>query len=206
MRVSGTEMYAETAAALVERYERVSFADLHRAFLHLIPNTPCRVLDIGSGTGRDAAALAEMGHKVIAAEPTKELRERAQALHPSPQIEWLDDSLPDLAQLIGRGETYDLALLTGVWMHLDPSQRRRAMPNVARLVRPGGTLLLTLRHGPVPPGRRLFDVSADETIELADADGLRLTLKFENQPSLLGQKDVHWTRLAFSKAAVSGAT
>jgi protein-L-isoaspartate O-methyltransferase len=32
------------------------------------------VLDIGSGTGRDAAGLAAMGHSVVAVEPTAELR------------------------------------------------------------------------------------------------------------------------------------
>jgi hypothetical protein len=48
------------------------------------------------------------------------------ALHPSPRIEWLKDSLPDLDGLRQRGETFDLAMLTAVWMHLDGEQRRRA--------------------------------------------------------------------------------
>jgi hypothetical protein len=30
-----------------------------------------------------------MGHRVVAAEPTDELRGPAMALHPSPRIEWL---------------------------------------------------------------------------------------------------------------------
>ena len=59
-RLSGTEGYAEEADALVEQYEGIRFADLHGPILHLIPSTPCRVLDIGAGTGRDAAAFAVM--------------------------------------------------------------------------------------------------------------------------------------------------
>jgi hypothetical protein len=47
------------------------------------------------------------------------------------------------------------------------------MPRVAGLVRLGGVMMLSLRYGPVPPGRRMFDVSADETIRLARAEGLR---------------------------------
>jgi hypothetical protein len=32
-------------------------------------------------------------------------------------------------------------------------------------------MIFTLRHGPVPVGRRMFDVSAEETIHLAEAVG-----------------------------------
>ena len=200
-RVSGTEGYAEEADALVGRYESIRFADLHGPVLHLLPAAPGRVLDIGSGTGRDAAAFAAMGHAVVAVEPTAELRARAAVLHPSPRIEWLDDGLPDLARLAGRGGCFDLVMLTAVWMHLDDEQRRRAMPGVARLVGRGGAAIFSLRHGPVPPGRRMFDVSAEETVELAAAEGLGLALRLDNQADASGRPGVGWTRLAFSKAA-----
>ena len=199
--MSGTEGYAQEAEALVVQYESVPFADIHRQVLHLIPTAAGSVLDIGSGTGRDAAAFAAMGHRVVAVEPTAELRTRAAALHPSPRIEWLDDSLPDLALLARRRERFDLVMLTAVWMHLDEEQRRRAMPGVSRLVRTGGVLILSLRHGPVPVGRRMFAVSADETIRLAEAEGMRLVSRLEGQDSQFRRPGVSWTRLAFSKPA-----
>ncbi len=199
--VSGTEGYAAEADALARQYESITFAEAHAPYLHLIPAVPSRVVDIGAGTGRDAAALAEMGHQVVAAEPTAEMRAHAARLHPSPRIEWVDDSLPDLAVLTARGETFDLVMMTAVWMHLDDAQRRRAMPNVARLVRPGGMLTMTLRYGPVPPGRRMFVVTADETIALAADANLALTLRLDNQPGGFGRTDVSWTKLAFAKGA-----
>jgi len=195
---SANEGYARQAPDLLRRYESVTFATAHRAILHLIPREPCDVVDIGAGTGRDAAALAEMGHRVVAVEPTAEMRSGAMALHPSPRIEWLDDRLPDLALLTARGETYDLVMLTAVWMHLDKKQRRRAMKNVSSLVRKGGMMSLTLRHGPVPAGRRMFEVSAEETVGLAAARGLDVVLQLEAQPSL-GQVGVTWTRLVFKR-------
>ena len=199
VRASGTENYAEEARELLKRYESISFADTHRTVMHLIPTEPCRVLDIGAGTGRDAAGFAAMGHRVVAAEPTEEMRCCAMALHPSPLIEWLDDSLPDLASLRARGEQFDVVMLTAVWMHLDEQQRRQGIPNVAALVRSGGVMIMTLRHGPVPPGRRMFEVSAEETISLAAPLGLGCVL---NRPaeSSLRQPGVSWTRLAFRKS------
>jgi SAM-dependent methyltransferase len=198
-RVSGTEGYAEQAPDLLRQYESVTFAEAHRAILHLIPREPRAVVDIGAGTGRDAAALADMGHHVVVVEPTAELRRGGMALHPSPLIEWLDDSLPDLARLLARNEVFDLVMLTAVWMHLDEGQRRRGMTKVPLLVREGGIMSLTLRHGPVPLGRRMFDVSAAETVRLATAQGLRLVLELEGQPPSLRQAGVTWTRLVFKR-------
>jgi 2-polyprenyl-3-methyl-5-hydroxy-6-metoxy-1,4-benzoquinol methylase len=150
--VSGTEGYAEEAEELFRFYESIPAADAHRAALHLIPTSPGRILDVGSGTGRDAAWFASMGHRVVAVEPTEAMRIPAMALHPSPQIEWLNDSLPDLALLRTRRERFDLVMLSAVWMHLDQQQRRQAMANLAALIQPGGTVIMKIRHGPGPRG------------------------------------------------------
>ena len=200
--VSGTEGYAAEAEELFKHYESFPAADAHRAVLHLIPTAASSVLDIGSGTGRDAAWFAAQGHRVVAVEPTDALRLPAMALHPSPLIEWLNDSLPELASLRTRGENFDLVMLTAVWMHLDAQQRRRAMPNLAALVREGGTVIMKVRHGPVPVGRRMFEIPAEETIELARMQGLHPVLNARTESSQEANRiaGVSWTNLAFVKS------
>ena len=201
VQVSGTEGYADEAEALFRLYESIPFADAHRAVLHLIPATPGNVLDIGSGTGRDAAWFASQGHRVVAVEPTDAMRIPAMALHPSPRIEWLNDSLPDLALLRSRGERFDVVMLSAVWMHLDEAQRRRAMPNLAALVRAGGVVIMKIRHGPVPVGRRMFEISPEETIELARMQGLHpvLNVRIESRQEQNRVAGITWTNLAFVK-------
>ncbi|MPZ33512.1 MAG: methyltransferase domain-containing protein [Rhodospirillales bacterium] len=196
VRPSGTEGYGETAGERVKQYESLAFADVHRHMLHLFPMTPSRVIDIGAGTGRDAAAFAGLGHTVTAVEPTPELLAEARQLHQQPAITWIDDSLPDLDRVHALGERYDVVMLTAVWMHLDQAQRERAMARVAPLVRPGGLMALTLRHGPVPAGRRMFEVSAQETCELARRHSLA-TIHESKGSALLGGAAVWWDRLAF---------
>jgi SAM-dependent methyltransferase len=183
MKASGTEGYGETADALAKQYESLSFADVHRETLHLFPTTPSRVLDVGAGTGRDAAALAALGHTVVAVEPTPELRRHGRRLHHEAAIIWIDDALPDLV------------MLTAVWMHLDLGQRERAMTGIAALLRPGALVTLLLRHGPVPAGRRMFEVSAVETRALAAHHGLK-TIHDGERPALLGGNAVWWSVLA----------
>ena len=198
-RAQSTQAYTEQASTLIARYESISFEDSHRDELHLLPAAPGRVLDVGAGSGRDAAWFAERGHCVVAVEPTAAMRVAAMQLHPSPAIEWLDDALPDLTVVHSRGERFDLILISAVWMHLDENERAAAMPRVASLLSPNGLLLLSLRHGPIPAGRRIFDVSGKETLSLASQCGLRPVLNVEAQSVQATNlvAGVTWTKLVF---------
>ena len=197
--VRGSRGYAEQAEELVARYEGIDFPAKHQAVLPLLPAPPASTIDIGAGTGRDAAWLAERGYRVVAVEPTEAMRSRAMALHPTPAIEWIDDSLPALALVGAQRRRFDLVMLTAVWMHLDAEERGVAMANVAALVAPSGLLVMTLRHGLVPSGRIMFAVSGEETIALAQAHRLRLVLDVHAASSQAANRDagVSWTQLAF---------
>ncbi|MFE2725562.1 class I SAM-dependent methyltransferase [Kitasatospora sp. NPDC059327] len=197
---AGTEGYAEAAEQLAAQYEEVTFAQVHRELLPLVPGTPSAVLDIGAGTGRDAAALAALGHRVVAAEPTAELRRIGRRIHADSAIRWVDDALPEIPVLGASGERFDLILLTAVWMHLDDRERRSAMEALTGLLAPAGRVLLSLRHGPVPPGRRMFDVSADETVALGRRHGLNLLTRAA-RADLHGRSGVSWSLLGFERSA-----
>ncbi|MEV7938098.1 class I SAM-dependent methyltransferase [Kitasatospora sp. NPDC088264] len=194
--LSSTAGYAEAAEELAVQYESVTFAEVHADLLHSYPPPPAAVLDVGAGTGRDAAALAALGHPVVAVEPTAELRSVAERLHVGSGVRWVADALPELPRLSAGAERFDLVLLTAVWMHLAPAERPLAMAALGRLLAPGGRLALTLRHGPVPPGRRMFDVPPEETVALAAARGLRLLHRAE-RGDLHGRSGVRWTSLVF---------
>ena len=195
--VPGTEGYGEQADSLVDSYESVVFDELYRPLLELLP-TEGQAIDIGAGTGRDAAALAQRGFRVHAVEPTAELRAHGQRLHPDPKIVWVDDYLPDLARVHAGGERFDLILMTAVWMHLDESERGHALPRIADLLARGGRLFMTVRKGPVPAGRRMFEVPIDPLVSQAQSLGLTLLRRYEFA-DMLGRRDVSWSMLAFEK-------
>ena len=200
--VPGTQGYAENATALIEKYEGLAFARKHEAILHLLPSAPVEALDIGAGTGADASSLATQGHRVVAVEPTSAFRAFGVANHPSALIEWVNDSLPLLGAVTSRAQQFGLIMLTAVWMHLTKQERAIAMPVLARLLAQGGVIVMALRHGPVPEGRVMFAVSPEETIELAEHEGLRCVLNvlaesIQAENRLAG---VTWSRLAFKWA------
>ncbi len=186
--------YAGEADRLAIQYESVTFEAVHDAILHLLPHGG-RALDIGAGSGRDAAALSRRGFSVVAVEPTAELRAHGERLHVERAIVWVDDGLPDLHRIRVRGETFDAVFLTAVWMHLDAGEQSRAMATLAAVTAPGGRVFMTLRHGPVPEGRRMFDVSGDETVALAARHGLSL-LQQSIRTDMFARPGVTWTGLA----------
>ena len=199
--VAGTQGYDEDAELLIERYESTPFVEKHQAVLDLLPTRAGGVLDIGAGTGLDAAWLADQGHAVLAVEPTEVFRRTGAIRHPSARIEWLADSLPGLRETMARRQTFDLIMITAVWMHLDRAQREEAMPRVAALLRRGARLVMALRHGPVPANRRMFEVSAEETTQLAAQHGLSLlrSMRTESTQPHNRQAGVTWSRLVFQR-------
>jgi SAM-dependent methyltransferase len=184
--------YGQEAAVLIGQYESLRFEQVHAPVLHLFPAAPARVLDIGAGSGRDAGGLAALGHTVTAVEPTAELRSYGERAHSN--VRWLDDALPSLPRLRALDERFDLVMLTAVWMHLDAQERAQAMDSLAALTAPGGRVAMTLRHGPVPESRRMFEVSGEETAQLAAPHGFSVVAQLPNADAQ-GRPDVHWTFL-----------
>jgi SAM-dependent methyltransferase len=98
----------------------------------LLPPGAQTVLDLGAGTGKLTARLVERGLDVVAVDPIAEM------------LEVLSGSLPDTPALLGTAEEIPLAdnsvdavLVAQAWHWVDP---KRAVPEAARVLRPGGRL------------------------------------------------------------------
>ncbi|CAH2602544.1 Class I SAM-dependent methyltransferase [Rhodovastum atsumiense] len=193
--------YAAAATpGLIARFDGLVPEQVYAPVLDLLPLAPARIADIGAGTGRDAAWFAGQGHRVLAVEPVRELREAGLARHGAAGIEWLDDRLPLLAKAREHGP-FDLVVLCGVWQHLDDAARALAMDSLARLAAAGGRVILSLRHGPGSAGRRVFPVVPDRTIAAAARSGFTLLRRREAdsiQPENRAQ-GVRWTWLALAR-------
>lgn len=183
--------YDRDAAALAARYESLSAGALWARVRELMPAGPGRLaLDVGAGSGRDAAWLASQGYEVVAVEPADGMRAEGVRRHPG--LRWVDDRLPALAAIHRLGLSYDLLLLSAVWMHLPPPERPRAFRKLATLLKPGGVLVLTLRHGPSEPGRPMYPTTLGEIEALGREHGLAV-LRVLDETDGLGRSDVAWT-------------
>ncbi|MEQ1853976.1 MAG: class I SAM-dependent methyltransferase, partial [Chthoniobacteraceae bacterium] len=134
---------------------------------NLLPSGNGIVLDVGAGTGRDAAWLASRGLEVVAVEPSTAMREEARRRHADARIQWINDSLPDFRQASRLGLTFDFILLSAVWMHIPESDRARAFRKLVTLLKPGGVIAMSLRQGPADSDRGMHPVSEPEIERLA---------------------------------------
>lgn len=196
--------YESHAHSLADGYEAVSFGDVHTELQRILEQEfagrTLSVLDIGAGTGRDAAWLAARGHHIIAVEPSPSMRKIGQAFHPAKTIEWLDDTLPLLSRLQERGERFDLIVMSAVWMHVRPIDRATGMRSALRLLAPDGFLYMTLRIGPDDATRGIYPVSFRDLKSVADQFGAA-TEVLDEKPDLLGRHEIHWVSLRITPAA-----
>ena len=184
------DWYDREAARLGPSYASVADLPSREWLADLLPRQPGLVVDVGAGTGRDALAFAAAGHEVVAVEPSAAMRAQA-ASHD--RVRWLTDTLPALATTSRLGLSADVVCASAVWQHVRPGDRPRAFRKLVALLRSGGFLVMTLRHGD-DDGRGLFPTSLPELNGLARDHGLQV-LRVVPSADDLGRPDVKWTNL-----------
>ncbi len=183
--------YDSVAHDLVPLYEAVSFEDLHAPVIKWLPKSTAWVLDVGAGSGRDAAWFAGKGHNVVAVEPSRQLRAVGKERHGSPAIKWMNDELPALSKVARSKLTFDLIWLSAVWTHVPQGSRRRAFRKLVSLMSPGGCMMLSLRNGPPPPGRPMHSAEAGEIEKLAQEHGLQV-VSIQHHQDASHRPDIEW--------------
>ncbi|MEE4278729.1 MAG: class I SAM-dependent methyltransferase [Halieaceae bacterium] len=195
--MKGSDYYERNAEALADRYDGIDAERLHESWSGALDSRPAGLAcDIGAGSGRDARWLAKRGWEVVAVEPSAAMRRRGTRATEGLAVTWVDDALPALASLRGSTCRFDLITLLAVWQHLEAVQRVDAFDTVSSLLRPGGLVVLTLRHGHNAAENRergFHPVSSDEVLALAGDRSL--ILEGRDRRRDLTRADVEWETL-----------
>ncbi len=183
--------YNNNATAFQKQYLSTTAQEVHKAWLKDFLPTAGVVLDVGAGIGRDAKFFSQQGLEVIAVEPAASLLQLGKEYTQEDNVQWVADSLPELAHVNGLQLRFDLILLSAVWMHIPPSQRERAFRKLANLLKPNGYLVISLRHGPNADEREMFEVSTDELNSFAQQFGLSMRHAQPDEDTL-NRAQVYW--------------
>ncbi|WP_320171208.1 class I SAM-dependent methyltransferase [Maridesulfovibrio sp.] len=185
----------------IKKYESLDFESFHPEVLPYLPTPPAHVLDIGAGSGRDAAFLVKKGFQVTAVEPAKRLLEAAQKRHAGIKISWAEDRLPELAKLPSPPAQYDVILLSAVWMHLSSKERKKAFSRVSELLKHNGIIIFSYKiGGKEEEGFYKIDTAQFDT--RAHKVGLELLSQNINLDSL-GRSELSWRCCIFKKNSIS---
>lgn len=190
---SSVGYYDDYAKSLADSYETVVFQDAHPEMARYFGTVHSkRVIDIGAGSGRDAAWLTSKGHRVTAVEPSRNMLAIGRRLHSDADVVWLSDSLPKLANVSVSG--FDVAFLSAVWMHLGERERVASLRRLNGLLAGNGFIYMTLRLGPTDTKRSIFKVSLVGLRQAAEINGLKVQLLGQGD-DLLGRREVSWQRV-----------
>jgi SAM-dependent methyltransferase len=194
--MNSSNFYDSKADDCFAQYQALSFSQVHRDWLDLLPTNAGLALDVGAGSGRDSAALAALGWDVVAVEPADGLRNLGKDHTQGLTVHWINDSLPQLTEVRTLSQTYDLILLSAVWMHLPESCRERAFRVLANLLAPKGVLAISLRHGPSTDERIFHSVSVAELELYAKQQALK-PLRISRSDDALRREQVSWETVVF---------
>lgn len=136
---------------------------------------PCRVLDLGSGQGRNAIWLAQQGHTVTAVDVSDIATAQAAEIAASVGVE-ADFIAADLESWEPPAGQYDLVLLA--YMQAPEGMRKSLHAKAAKALRGGGSVFVIAHHsdnlehgvgGPPMP-----EILFDEAMLLADFPGFEV--------------------------------
>jgi 2-polyprenyl-3-methyl-5-hydroxy-6-metoxy-1,4-benzoquinol methylase len=159
--------------------------------------SPAEILEGGCGSGRDALAFAEAGHRVTAFDGSSEMVRRARehtglsVIHMTfDQVEWV--------------ERFD-----GIWtcaslLHVPRAELPDVLSRLARAMKPGGAWMTSFKRGTTErqvEDRRFTDMTEDMLSEAMSAQRLTVAELWTEADVRPGRAEEHWVSAIAIKAA-----
>lgn len=133
-----------TDRTLAALYDSLNPAGPDTDFYCQLPQEPCRILDLGCGTGLLAVMLSALGHQLTGVDPAAAMLDIARRRMGGERVRWIDGDIHTL----GTEERFDLVLMTGhvFQVFLDDDQVLAVFSSVRRHLEDGGRLAFESRN------------------------------------------------------------
>ncbi len=200
---STIDFYNENADKLAELYEIADMSEIHALLVRFL-SAKARILEIGCGSGRDAAFLVAKGYDVTAVEASAQMMEVAQHLYPelAGRITLASVPLRDSDRLFSR--QFSAVVCIGTIIHVPDQYLFEFASQIRDLVVPDGILFLSgsIRNLPSQENRdehgRLIIERVPEEIQLLfERLGFQLLTRVHNDDAL--GRPAKWFSLVMQK-------
>lgn len=195
--------YEKSASELASRYETADMADLHEILIRHLPSASS-ILEVGCGSGREAAFLLKRGFEVTAADASplmlKEAANRHPELAPRLQVSTVPfDSGCSLLRL-----KFSAVLAIALAMHLTDDELKETINQFRGILNPGGIVILSASTGREeiaekrdPDGRLYIERPPSDIEKLFTSGGFKRIASYQNCDSL--DRPVKWFSLVFEQ-------
>ena len=206
MNKPALEYFNSRAKALAAQYNALDREKVHEDLLAQLPaGQVLHVLDIGAGSGADAAMFAAKGHQILATEPADALRREGQKVFQNKNIKWSAEALPEFGVDVAARAPFDVVTSVGVLQYLDKNSRVKSLKKMFSLVASGGFVEIqyptpasrehqfTIDHNEIETARQGFNAQAKA--------GARLEWVMDKSvPDFTGRKALNGQDLHFRTA------
>ncbi len=145
------DVYEQLAAEYDERIPGAGhaddmFTDSEMRFLMSKIDSGTKVLDMGCGTGRFTIPLAVSGARMTGLDLTSAMLDQARAKAEDAQVR-IEFHQGDMAALPFPDNSFDVVTSMLALMHIPLPDRQSVFSEVARVLKPGGRMLLCVKNG-----------------------------------------------------------
>lgn len=133
-----TREHALSFAGVADAYDRARPSYPEAAVRWLVGRQPATVVELGAGTGKLTELLLAAGHDVLATDPLPEMLEHLQRRVPAVRT-----AVAGAEQIPVASRSVDVVVCAQSFHWFDHD---RALPEIARVLRPGGRLALVWNH------------------------------------------------------------
>lgn len=195
--------YINHSDSLISRYESADGSNI-QSFLKDIFPVKVSLLEIGSGSGRDAAYMLNEGHDIIAIDGSDPLNRRAVEIHPELKGKLITFLLPGDLPFNDAG--FDGCYAIAVLMHFYEAEIKNLLKEIYRVLKDYGTFVFsvpTSRNDVLENNRdkkgRLFILKTKEYwMTLLNNAGFDY-IKESNTDDGLDREEIKWLTLAVRK-------
>lgn len=169
------DVYEQVAAEYDERIPGAGHADdlfteSEMRFLMSKVHRDSTVLDMGCGTGRFTIPLARAGARMTGLDLTEAMLDQARAKSGAAQVD-IEFRQGDMASLPFPDSSFDVVTSMLALMHIPLSDRQSVFNEVARVLKPGGRMLLCVKNGLF---ERLFSGDRFAEVDVTDVENKEL--------------------------------
>lgn len=198
---STIEYYEKNASDVSFLYEKANMEELHKKLLYNFSDKDF-ILEIGCGSGRDAAFLSKSNKIVVAIDKSKSMINEAKSLHPEIKHRFFTHDFSVLNIGIKFDGIYSIATL----MHLSKVEILDAINNIANALCDDGIFIFSVslyrndtnEFGLDKDGRFFQDYSEDEWINICIDAGLKI-VEVTKTGDGLNRKKMQWMTVVCQK-------
>ena len=198
MNNSTLKYYQQNAKALATRYEAADVAQMQTMLTACFAEYST-LLEIGCGSGRDAAFMLSHGYEVTAVDGSREMIESAMKHHPELADRLLEVRLPAGLNSAFTPDSYDGIFSIATLMHLPEDDIWATLTAIATMLRPNGRFFFSVsiarddvdEFGFDKKGRRFTPLTQEHWLQLCQHCGLREVMT-KTSGDGLGRKGIVW--------------